>query len=1192
MSESGPITQISGNTNQGYIAGRDLYLGDQYVAQETLFFEPDLSNVEPPAWTTTPKAEELARALARDRLIVLAGQGLDEKTMVARHLAWLLRQELPGEVRVREWYRSSDPQKIETAFHETATTILLLPQVQPHHIGHRLSELGRLLHTRRNFTIITTEGVKADWGIRSGAPEETFWHELSWETYYGRAFLAENLAARLRAQAGRLPEWVPKEPEADTLLCEGLTVKEAAARLKQPDRIERFVEWLSLEGPHARSLLAQLEQLAGDSSAIFRWYGELQPADQLFVLGLVLFDGLPDDQIFAAVELLVAEAWRRTDPNLPLFDYRDLNRVGAYIHLTEAGEDGARIETTSGGKRDAILRAAWEFQRRRLLAVVPAMTRLIKSFSPLKPISQEEANGLEGSDSSWRRQLEQVGPSSEKAQKKKDRKKAEKTKEDEPEDRDSWRFTQGPERELFSSPRRAQQLQQTVIESLSQIGLLSFHAVEASFLELAVEGSVEVQTVVAKALAAWRGKSEHEKLFKVLGDWWEAGARTTLPKALSQKNIQSADPLAAIRATVVQAIGYAVQYDPPNQLSPVLLGLLNVAVMDMQPAVRQRVLEVTLPLAAASHPVQLEELFRQRLSQDQEQMFAIAFGIAMAFSLHPEDALSVIERWHIIVRSHGPREPGDLSITPRDRLLSAVALAYGYLRCERDDALVTPARIVSALKSILESEGHPFVRRHTLMAMGLQALNHFEVVAPSLMEQVSEIALPDRINAVSVFVRAYLKQREQLTDGDGEIEIGEKTYQVWSRTPRPLTPIEESLYQWLRDEDNAVARQIAAQTFTAFAATPLEQRERNLSIGPSSGPEPAAPVLHGTASRPRTLRHLPLAGHLAVFFSAPWDRSVQRKLRPVMAEVIDLEQRPGRDRIELSPGTTVPPPAGLIRSVLNRWSRNEDEAVQRLARSTSRALHFFHWRWAIAAYLVLGAVLYGDWRDWKWSHLEPLPVHEAMRLQERRSTPLRLERNLTLAELRRKAEERARKEAEAARREAERMARRTEEAVVEDEAEVEEAPEPPVVLALTPVERLRWSAALMSARLNTAGILEDPDWLLFMAATLQQQALERAKPATGAKPDQVPPRKPPSPAAIVMRTPSPVREAAPEVEPESRPASQASSTRSRIAEPEVLRETETPVRFSDPAQELPKWKKLLGIGRRKKPPTGENNGNG
>ena len=397
MSEATQLTQISDNVNQGYIAGRDLYLGDQYVNQETLYFEPDLSSVEPPAWPTTEKSIELAQALSAQRLIVLAGQDLDDKTMVARHLAWLLRQNLqPGEVMVREWYRALDPQKIETAFHPTGTTILLLPQVLPHHVGHRLTELRRLLHSSQNYLVITTEGTREEWGIRSGSSEGRFWQEISWETYYGRSFLSDRLMEELAASGGRLPEWLPRDLQPDSLLAEGLTLEEAAARLRQPDRIRQFAQWLGTQGASApRDLLAKLDQLGGDHAAIFHWYRQLDRRDQLLALGLVLFDGLPDGQIFAALEFLVNEAWRQADPNLPLFDYHDLARLGAYFHIAEAGDDGTRIETSSRQKREEILKASWEFQRRRLLTIVPAITRLIKELNPYeRPASNQHTEGF------------------------------------------------------------------------------------------------------------------------------------------------------------------------------------------------------------------------------------------------------------------------------------------------------------------------------------------------------------------------------------------------------------------------------------------------------------------------------------------------------------------------------------------------------------------------------------------------------------------------------------------------------------------------------------------------------------------------------------------------------------------------------------------------------------------------------
>ena len=994
MSASAQTTQISDNVNQGYIAGRDLYLGDQYVVQETLFFEPDLANVEPPAWTSTQKATELARALAANRLIVLAGQDMDDKTTVARHLAWLLRRELPGTVRVREWYRSSDPQKIETAFHESDTTILLLPQVQPHHIGHRLNELTRVLDLRRNYAVITTDGARADWGIRTGSDDERLWQEISWESYYGRPFLADTLLAELALLNGTRPDWLPRNLQPGSPFAEGLTVEEVAARLKQPERIRRFAQWIQSETASPQALLAKLDQLGGDRTATQEWYQQLAPSDQIFALGLVLFDGLPDDQIFAAVEYLVDSAWRRTDPNLPLFDYRDLARLGANFHLVESGEDGTRIETASRRKREAILQTAWELQRRRLLAVVPAMTRLVKRLSPTTASLPEPAPVQRLGLAYWRNRLTRIGAASgqtlnilkvalrlrfftllsAKRLAVADRPATAPSPEPAQDSADEWRFTQGPERELFSSLRRIEQLQRSVVESLSQIGLLSFEAVEASFLELGAEGSIGVQTVVAKALAAWRGKGHHEKLFQVLRAWWQAGSRSTPPKALAQRSGKGTQPLAGIRSTVALAVGYALQYDPPNQMAPELQSLLQDVVEDRHPALRQRVLELTLPLATASHPQQLESFLRGRLIRDQEQMYAIAFGISMAFTLHPFRAIRILDSWQIMVRSQGESEPGDRTIAPRDRLLSTVAMAYGYIRCDPSQTLLSTEMVVAVLRFILDTETHPFVRTHALMAAGLQGLHDFELVAPLLMERLSEIALPDRKNVVSVFVRAYLKQREQLRGGDGEVEHDGRIYPVWLLSPRPSTPIETALYSWLRSGDHPVARQVAAQTFAAFTSTELEQQERALGADQKQIPAAAPSVAAGrAAANPRRLRRLPVLGHAAACLALPLQRRTRALVRPVLAEMLDVERSRPRGALPL----------------LDRWRSSDDQQVQRLARSASGAFRLYRWRWSIILAQVLCIILALAWWEWHWSHQAPLPDDEVLTLQHRRNLPLR-----------------------------------------------------------------------------------------------------------------------------------------------------------------------------------------------------------
>jgi hypothetical protein len=1212
MSEA-QTTKISDNVNQGYIAGRDLYLGDQYVVQETLFFEPDLKDVEPPSWTTTPKAEELAFAWTTGHLIVLAGQGLDDKTMVARHLAWLLRQQHPAEIRVREWYRSSDPQKIETAFHETETTILLLPQVQPHHIGHRLNELRRLLQSRRNYAVITTDCTRAEWAIRSGSPEEDVWHEISWETYYGRSLLTETLVAELEKTPGLLPDWLPRNPQADSLLAEDLTIEEAAARLRQPDRIRRFCEWLRTADATPRSLIAQLDQLGGDRAAILQWYRQLERTDQLFALGLVLFDGLPDDQIFAAVEYLVDEAWRRTDPNLPLFDYRDLDRLSAFFHLTRAGDDGERIEVRSRRQREAILQAAWELQRRRLLAVVPAMTRLIKQFSPSVAMPAESKEDTEESPGSWRSQLNQIGlPAKRKLPDKKKGPPRAKKAETKQQDADSSRFTRESDRELSSSPRRVEQLQRSVIESLSQIGLLSFEAVEASFLELAADGSVAVQTVVAKALAAWRGEGHDEKLLCVLRAWWEAGCRTTLPKALGKRDEESADLLAGIRATVSLAIGYSLQYDPPNSLKPELHGLLEVALADGHPAVRQRVLELTLPLAAASHPQQLESLLRDRVGQDQEQMYAIAFGVAMAYSLHPFSALRVIDGWRLMVRGAGPKEPGDRTITSRDRLLSAVAMTYGYLRCDQNRELLTTSQVIAELQSIFTTEPHPFIRTHALIATGLQALHDFEPIAPMLMELITEITLGDRINVVSVFVRSYLKQREQLSGGDGEIEAGGKTYQIWRRTPRPHTPIETSLYFWLRDADHPVARQVAALTFAAFAATELERKERALGTtqepNPVLGPRGAVRV----APNPRRLRRLPPLGYVAVYLATPFQRQLRRMVRPVMAEMIEIERDGGKGSLVVAAGTAsrageasteagaAPAETPFVWTVFDRWRANADQEVQGIARSARKAFDFFRWRWVFILTTVFCSVATMSWMDWTWSRQDPLSLQETLSIRQRREAPLRFARNKWLSILRElKAAEEERAAARAA-------------ALAKQEGRIaaafrEEPEDKPRRIPNGPMEQLLWSAELALARLSADELLAFLRQLNLPEEEIQQVMAAGQRAATARMARALKAAVPPQPSAPTSlpasaRTFHEILEGQPDPSlPEGSriedlpPAARDLEAMPPIANPSLQQEELIREEIKLPEQipaEAPSLWKMLRNRFKKKPPTGEKHGNG
>jgi len=114
----------------------------------------------------------------------------------------------------------------------------------------------------------------------------------------------------------------------------------------------------------------QLARLGDDDQSIGQWYRQFDSRYQLLVLGLTLFDGLPDGILFTGLELLVEKIWRSSDPAIPQFDYGDLVHCAAYFKKIETQEGSTRIRSTSQERRNQILRLVWEQQRRRLLACV------------------------------------------------------------------------------------------------------------------------------------------------------------------------------------------------------------------------------------------------------------------------------------------------------------------------------------------------------------------------------------------------------------------------------------------------------------------------------------------------------------------------------------------------------------------------------------------------------------------------------------------------------------------------------------------------------------------------------------------------------------------------------------------------------------------------------------------------------
>lgn len=913
--------------------GRDLHVGNVEVLSNPQFFEPSLEEYGPDRWVHHPQALELAELLCEHRLVFLAGE-LDEKTDCARHLAYLLREMKQSEgmaLEIRERCRGKEPQRIETVLQGDDPVALLLVDLTPRQMVYTVSELRRLLRAHKSFAIVTTECSLAEW--EGTGLDSHLWRELSWDAYYGEdlltAFLLHELAAATPLPTGLLPE----SAEGSHLVA-GLPVSTVVQTLRTPARVQAFSQWLlnTDEGLTGVRVKEELAQMSGDAQSIVRWYRDFEPRDQLLVLGLTLFDGLPDDLLFAGLELLVESAWRASDPLLPQFDYHDLPRFATYFKQIESEEGFFRIQCASRERREQILEVAWRHQRRRLLATLPALTQLTR-ISAADVASPERMDPMSAVSDGRPRTGQETGVA---------------------------------KRELRLTESGTLQIQQALVESLSLVGLLSIDVVKPYFLELATDPASGVRSLAARALSSWRDGHDAQFLL-LLESWWAAGTTYEADDPLLAR-LADHDPRASVRSAVALVVGYAARFDRPNRLTPELHSLLTQLVDDRDVRVRKTLADSTLWLAVAWHFRQLEPLLRSKVLKDEALIPAVAFGAAAACSMRPEESFAILDGWRTAAKADRRKATPLL----RERLLAVVALSCGYLSCDENVELLSPRSVGGRLRSMLAEETNPFVRHYVFFAIELQAVRSFELVAPILQDLLSSIALVDRPAAVEVFVRTYLAQRHRLPGGDRRITVGERSYGVWNDTSqRPLTEVEAALYSWILDDSLPTGQQLAVDIFEALGETALERRERNLPpVRRTASPESGTDDL---AHKPRVVRRLPWLGWMAVYLAAPRKSRVRAVLRPLLAEVLAVQKRSVAPRAMVSSEEDRPiqaeKPTIRATALLARWRGVPNEATRAVASHLQRARSIHRWRWVIvvATLLALVALYRGSvWSYKRW----------------------------------------------------------------------------------------------------------------------------------------------------------------------------------------------------------------------------------
>ncbi|BAS59489.1 VCBS repeat-containing protein [Leptolyngbya boryana NIES-2135] len=562
------------------------------------------------------------------------------------------------------------------------------------------------------------------------------------------------------------------------------------AAWRQPSSTKLF--WYEL----SRGSVADAPQLINTLSqeeALSNWYHHhlKQPRDRLLALGLSFFDGLFDDQFFAALEEIVERVWQRRDASLRALDYRDLENLHTFFNFTETKNQGTKIAIRFPKQRRTLFKIAWHSDRRQILSALPVLVDLIR-----QSVVGRLAN-----------------------------------------------------LELYGSDTKCKEIRTVIAETISDIGSISENAIQTTLLQLSADPNTDVQATAAYAMARWRDPeySLDQQLFKTLHSWLDLmQARHIIAQVeaiLRGRNSESSKSSKAedyIKITVALTISYAALYDAPRGmegstgLSQECCDLLEKLATDPSPVVRDVFLSYTLPRALQIHLRQLRQWLQDKIQQQVSPTHshsaiinfnqAIAASLAGTYRRDSEATIKILEHWEDEGRKRLSEVIDPAKVTSRESLLATVARTYGEIEPQPELGQLTASSIVDRLQQMLQGEKHPFVREAILFALCRQARSHFDEIEFQLQSLVANLQESEWQEIADLLSDIYVEQRVQLSGGDywsaKPIQIGNYSYryQIWTKQARPQTQIEEAMYHsWLTSESNPAAQQIALRAANAFA---------------------------------------------------------------------------------------------------------------------------------------------------------------------------------------------------------------------------------------------------------------------------------------------------------------------------------------------------------------------------------------
>lgn len=826
---------VSGSGNTTNLAGRDIFFGN-IISQTSVFQKPDRTRAVPPLFCEPVGAAELLATLRRERLLILGGTSLQDKSELAEYLSWSLQAALEREsggnggapVAVLEAPRVSGRASLEGELHQAApSSILILGDGAPHDVGHDLEKLQRTLARVKCYLLVATEKPRQEWGGPEDEVTNRFWSEPDSTTLYPHDYLAQLL--------GHLLSSMPRTSPG-AIFPQDLSLLDAVRGLTSRSQVMSLCDWLTTteEVLSRQRVLEKAQAIGHEKKAVQSWYRRLAERHQLLVTGCVLFEGLYSDQLLAALDLTVQNLWRPRSPALTCFDYQDLDIVAAYFKPRRVPKYGQQL-VLSAESRDWLVGAVWALQRRHLLVVLPLVVELVREAGRREPVlggfarrisqpppppepthaseSGVAAGGAQEPGSNGGKAAvqavgdhlaaDQSGPV-------------------------SRHIPYGTMRDLFGSPEHAAHFCESVGSTLGRLSQRYLPEVERCLSELASHESEAAQRVAALALGTWCQSGLEGPMLEILGRWYDVPSASEKRLAGSGTSQEQKEEQANTRATVALAVMSAAEQAREGQLPPPLLCLLDRLERESTEKVRERLCYQTTPVLVLWHQRQADPLLR-RLVVKQDFRVSVALAWATALLWNPEPATVTLEEWCREEDLGQRRSVSEHTLSPREARLATVALCLGCLDYSKELCPIPLENAVSRLVQLLRSRNLA-LQGQVLMATEELIRRNFDRLREHLPTILETIPIGGRLNILKAFHDSYLEQRQLLGGGEAGFVFERRSYPIWLKSSRPLTAIEVCLEGWVRDPSKPAIQQMSLDALAWLANSEFAHAEQKAQL--------------------------------------------------------------------------------------------------------------------------------------------------------------------------------------------------------------------------------------------------------------------------------------------------------------------------------------------------------------------------